>query len=317
MLANFKSANPVVKEQGPIGTDESTRVERRSGLVRFVRRAPGIGVIEEPSAILLAPTGVTNLSWEYVGYEDPWTSFSATWTPDPVATSYEIYIDNSGALASQIMNNSVNITIPNWDNNDVIFGIIAVNRVGSAIVYNTIQGCFLAGTPVHMADGSTKAIEEVAIGDMVIGAFGEFNPIIALHHAIVGNSIMYKVNGEHSTTYHHPHVSADKKFYTMEPSVIDNDFYGKSFPVIGPEGITQMKLYGLKKGRVQKLETGHTLKTIDGSRVVETMEAYSMDPATPLFNLVVGGSHTYHADGYAVTGWPREDDFDYELWIKR
>ena len=103
----------------------------------------------------------------------------------------------------------------------------------------------------------------------------------------------------------------------MEPAVIDGEVYGKSFPVIGPEGLTQMKLHGLAKGRVQKLEIGQVLKTIDGSRVVNTLEAYSLDPATPLFNLVVGGSHTYHADGYAVTGWPREDDFDYDIWMQR
>jgi len=31
-------------------------------------------------------------------------------------------------------------------------------------------------------------------------------------------------------------------------------------------------------------------------------------------NLVISGSHTYHVDGYAVTGWPREDDFNYDNW---
>ena len=40
-----------------------------------------------------------------------------------------------------------------------------------------------------------------------------------------------------------------------------------------------------------------------------------MPSDTQLYNLVVGGSHTYHVDGYAVTGWPREDDFDYDRWI--
>jgi hypothetical protein len=42
-----------------------------------------------------------------------------------------------------------------------------------------------------------------------------------------------------------------------------------------------------------------------------------MPEDTQLYNLVIGGSHTYHVDGYAVTGWPREDDFDYDLWKAR
>jgi hypothetical protein len=28
----------------------------------------------------------------------------------------------------------------------------------------------------------------------------------------------------------------------------------------------------------------------------------------------MSGSHTYHVDGYAVTGWPSEHDFDYDTW---
>lgn len=39
-----------------------------------------------------------------------------------------------------------------------------------------------------------------------------------------------------------------------------------------------------------------------------------MSPDTQLYNLVIDGSHTYHVDGYAVTGWPKEDDFDYDVW---
>ena len=67
-------------------------------------------------------------------------------------------------------------------------------------------------------------------------------------------------------------------------------------------------------GRVQQLEVGVELKTVDGSRAVTFFETYEMGPDTQLYNLVVGGSHTYHVDGYAVTGWPKEDDFDYDVW---
>ena len=175
------------------------------------------------------------------------------------------------------------------------------------------MACFLAGSPVSLADGSVKPIEEVAIGDLLVGAFGETNPVLALQRVYVGSSTMYKINGEHDTTDHHPHVSPDKQFYTPEPAMI-GDVYGKSHAVIGPDGPTMMQLHGLKKGRVQTLQIGQPLKTIEGSRVVNTLEAYNLPPETPLYNLVVGGSHTYHVNGYAVTGWPREDDFDYDAW---
>ena len=78
-----------------------------------------------------------------------------------------------------------------------------------------------------------------------------------------------------------------------------------------------MELKGLKPERIQKLQTGIQLKTIEGSREVVTLEEYSLPSDTQLYNLVVSGSHTYHVDGYAVTGWPREDDFDYDIWSKK
>ena len=42
-----------------------------------------------------------------------------------------------------------------------------------------------------------------------------------------------------------------------------------------------------------------------------------MPEDTQLYNLVVDGSHTYHVDGYAVTGWPSENDFDYDTWSRK
>ena len=73
-------------------------------------------------------------------------------------------------------------------------------------------------------------------------------------------------------------------------------------------------LYGLHPNRIQTLAIDQSLKTVEGARAVTALEEYSLPPETQLYNLVVGGSHTYHVDGYAVTGWPREDDFDYESW---
>jgi hypothetical protein len=167
-----------------------------------------------------------------------------------------------------------------------------------------------------MADGSQKAIELVEIGDLVLGAFGEVNTILALHRPLLGDTLMCKINGEHSTTNHHPHVSIDKKFYSHDPLAVDEKTYGREHEVLGVGGVKETRmLHGLKKGRVLQLEQGIVLKTVEGGRTVASLETYSMPPETQLYNLVVDGSHTYHVDGYAVTGWPREDDFDYDRWV--
>jgi hypothetical protein len=169
-----------------------------------------------------------------------------------------------------------------------------------------------------MADGSEKTIEDILIGDIVLGAFGEHNEILALHRPLLGNTLMCKINDEHSTTNHHPHISIDKKFYSNDPHVVNENTYGREHEVLGVGGVKEKRmLHGLNAGRVQQLELGVVLKTVEGGRSVKSLETYSMPPETQLYNLVVGGSHTYHVDGYAVTGWPREDDFDYDVWAPR
>jgi hypothetical protein len=288
-------------------------LQRVSGTLRYVYRNPG-GSVEEETPAGVLPRGVTNLLVYITNMDGPYNIDLVRWTPDPLATSYRVTIsDPSGFVFSQTDSEAIV-----WYINDpAIITVTAINSAGSVSRSAAAEACFLAGAQVSMADGTTKAIELVAIGDSVVGAFGEVNTVVALQHVYLGNSSMYKINGEHDTTDHHPHVSVDKKFYTPLPGVIDGSVYGKSFPVITAAGPAVRKLEGLAPGRVQVLTTGVELKTIEGSRVVQTLEPYSMPFDTRLYNLVVGGSHTYHVNGYAVTGWPSERDFDYDAWVPK
>ena len=94
--------------------------------------------------------------------------------------------------------------------------------------------------------------------------------------------------------------------------------YGKIHKIIDADGnVVERMLQGLNKERIQKLELGVELKTIDGSKVTHSLETYSLPYETQLYHLMVGGSHTYFVDGYAVTGWPDEKDFDYDNWVIR
>ena len=178
------------------------------------------------------------------------------------------------------------------------------------------DSCFLAGSMVAMADGSAKPIELIQIGDSIIGAFGEINNVVALDRTLLGNRSMFMINKNHSTTSEHTHVSIDKKFYSIETIASYNE-WGKSYQVITSDGIVEQVNLGLAAGRVQTLENGIELKTILGSTTVNLIEEYTLPSDTQLYNLSVDGSHTYHVQGYAVTGWPREDDFDYDTWTKK
>jgi hypothetical protein len=235
-----------------------------------------------------------------------------TFTTNDTTTTPPVFVYTPGTTNARMyyngVDNSSNVV-------DTVITVTVQTPCGSASATAEAYPCFLAGSIVQMADGTTKVIEDVKVGDVVMGAFGETNTVLALHRPLVGSSLMCKINDEHSTTNHHPHISVDKKFYCGNPSIVENNTYNRIHQVLNESGeIYPRMLHGLKNGRVQKLELGLMLKTVEGGKEVKNLETYNLPPETQLYNLVLGGSHTYYVDGYAVTGWPSEEDFNYDTW---
>jgi hypothetical protein len=208
--------------------------------------------------------------------------------------------------------------LQDWNYSSVPDTIITASNACSESSATATFGCFLEGSPVTMADGSIKAIEDVKVGDNVRGAFGEINTVQGLHRPFLGAGCIANINNEHKTTTHHPHIAADKKFYCVDPNIISRYTYGKEHTIISADGTLQKrKMMGLRSDRICKLEVGIELQTVTGARRVDILDTIKMSPFTQVYHLVVDGSHTYCVDGYAVTGWPREDDFDYDTWVVR
>lgn len=195
------------------------------------------------------------------------------------------------------------------------YTITAINECSNSST-NAEFGCFLEGSLVAMADGSFKQIENVEIGDLLLGSFGEINTVLALHRPILGAGYVVNINNEHKTTAHHPHVTPDKKFACVEPTILKNMTYGKEHTVIvNKEGKKEKRIMGgINESRITKLEIGSDLQTISGSKKVTSLENVKMSPLTQVYHLVMDGSHTFIVDGYAVSGWAREDDFNYDSW---
>ena len=268
---------------------------------------------------------------EITGLQNNWLddySFTLTWNPLEGTEYYTVgFQKGDNTIASPTIeypfenNFTAKVVYPTdtWSGSEYDTFTITAHKLNCRIqetLETLLFPCFLKGSLVHMADGSTKAIEDVRVHDMVMGAFGEHNQVLFLHRPLLGTSRMCCLNGEHHTTNHHPHVSADQQFYCGDPDAVSTFTYGRTHAVLDEHGhVVEQMLYGLAKERIRTLEKGVELKTVGGSTEVVTMDVYSMPEDTQLYNLVVGGSHTYHVDGYAVTGWPREDDFDYDTWM--
>jgi hypothetical protein len=177
--------------------------------------------------------------------------------------------------------------------------------------------CYLAGSKIAMADGRFINIEDVKVGDQVLGAFGEINEILALMHVELGNRKMYKINQEHDTTYEEIHISADKKMHSINTDATYNE-YGVYWNCLLGDGSNEMLInVGVSKDRLYTLTEGTELQTITGPRVVDSIEAYELPSDTTLYNFVLDGSHTFFVNDYAVASWPREDNFDYDQWTSK
>jgi hypothetical protein len=333
-LANYYAANPGAHESGRNATfGGGAHTARVVGQYAFTVQGAlkpnqvddgccGGTVAAAPSSCP-PPGGITNFQITSSGYapDPPYNDstdwrYALSWDPVPGATSYVITLDAAQTVLSLTYPTATTaIVIFTTNFGTVTITLTALNSCGSSTSSLDDMPCFLEGSLVTMADYSTKPIELVCVGDLVLGAFGEPNAVLALHRPRLGEAKMCRINDEHSTTNHHPHIGADRQFYCGDPTTVSTQTYGREHDVLLADGVPgRMFLHGLQRDRILQLHCGVELKTVEGSRSVRSLEVYEMPPETQLYNLVVGGSHTYHVEGYAVTGWPREDDFDYDAW---
>ena len=320
-LASFHRANPDKKEKGYKSSGGEFIADRIVGQV--LQECPVVVTATATAPVPCDPIPITNFvvsdlidnTGDSIWYPPYNIHYNFSWDPIPGAT-YTLTSDFPGDFILQDSPTSTTATVylPIFTDNIRHYTLSAITSCGTVNSTTEILPCFLAGSLVQLVNG-IKPIEDVQVNDIVVGAFGELNRVLALHRPLLGSALMCRLNDEHSTTNHHPHISIDRKFYCGNPDLVSQSTYGHIHKVIDADGnIVDRMLHGLKRERIQKLEIGVELKTIEGSRVTKTMKTYSMPEDTQLYNLVVDGSHTYHVDGYAVTGWPREDDFNYDTW---
>ena len=145
-------------------------------------------------------------------------------------------------------------------------------------------GCFVAGTLIAMADGTSKPIERVAVGDRVLGRSGSSVRVLHLLRPALGDRPLYAFNGGH------PFVTASHPFLTED-----------GWKAVDPDA-ARAEVPGLRVGR---LAIGDVLVAAgpgaDERPVrLRRLEGRPGDPATQLFNLDVGRDNTYVAAGLIV-----------------
>jgi len=160
--------------------------------------------------------------------------------------------------------------------------------------------CFVAGTRIAMADGSSRPIELVEVGDRVLGRDGRVNRVLGVHRPVLGDRPLYSFNGGPSF------VTGSHPFFTSDGwKAVDPDAARRAVPEldIGQLAIGD-RLLALAAARVPALAGGGAgaggVETELVEQQLESLIGHWADPATPLFNLALDGDQTYFADELLV-----------------
>lgn len=164
--------------------------------------------------------------------------------------------------------------------------------------------CFLAGTQVFLANGQTKPIEDVKIGDRVIGKNRSINRVIGLWQPKLGARLMYSVNGGRVIT------TGDHLLWTDEGwAAIDLVSYEarkhQKVTLIGGVNVSLSDV-----ANVSPLTTSSTLCLFNGeAEPVEHIEEINgLDPNTQLYTLATDGTFSFAlGSGIVVDGLPQGD----------
>jgi hypothetical protein len=178
---------------------------------------------------------------------------------------------------------------------------------GPLMFGNRVFSCFTATTQVLMADGTTRPIAEVKVGDQVLGENGEVNRVVEVETPVLGTRKLYAFNdGPAFVTPEHPFMTRTG-WKSMAP---DATFAEHGNFVAGPLTV------GDDLVRLETIATRAKPMTValGGSAPVPSVEVaietrfaplesttpHEGDPAMRVYNLRLDGNHTYFANSYLV-----------------
>lgn len=141
--------------------------------------------------------------------------------------------------------------------------------------------CFTAGTQVLMEDGTYKNIEDVEIGERVVGNNGNINTVQEFHRPNLGERKLVSINGgPYFVTEDHPMLTREG-WKSLNPEMSK-----KNYPRLFAElQITELKI-------------GDSIVKVDGDEFIFTLKTKSDDPNTPLYSFMMDGDNTFNVYDY-------------------
>jgi hypothetical protein len=160
--------------------------------------------------------------------------------------------------------------------------------------------CFTAETRIAMADGTSRSIDQVIVGDYVLGADGQVNQVREIEKPRLGTRRLYALNDDrYFVTSEHPFMT-DSGWKAIDPAATlqENPNLEVGRLMVGDRLLVLSGiLVPVAAGGVAVDEPVEVrVEPVLLGRIEETIA----DPATPLYNLRLDGNNTYFANDLLV-----------------
>ncbi len=154
--------------------------------------------------------------------------------------------------------------------------------IGLAIIAiaGSIDSCFTKGTLVLLADGSYEPIEDIKVGDSVLGAGTSHNRVTRVECVQLGTRHLYAFN-------------KDRFFVTAEHPFMTQDGWKSIEPAATFKENSALTVKALAVGDQLINEAGKSIS-------LQSIDSMASETTMTVYNLLLEDGHTYFADGYLV-----------------
>lgn len=160
------------------------------------------------------------------------------------------------------------------------------------------DSCFTGDTRVTMADGSTKPIADVSVGELVVGLNGAISRVVAIERPMLGERRLYAVNDS-------------APFFTAEHPFLTENGWGAIDPAATAAENAALPVRPLRVGTILRVARSVRVPATVGGVLdraemqladvpVTALRAVEGDPWRVVYNLLLDGDHTYIANGFLV-----------------
>ena len=162
------------------------------------------------------------------------------------------------------------------------------------------QSCFIGETRIAMVDGTSKAIDQVEIGDAVFGEHGTINLVREIERPLLGRRLLYSLNeSEFFVTAEHPFMT-ESGWKSIDPAAtaIENAALNVDRLKVGDRlrSLSAVLVPVMAGGWASDGPAEIRLESVALRSIAERRD----DPSTPLYNLLLDGDPTYFANDLLV-----------------